>query len=112
MTERRAMRPIVLKFGGELLDDPTSAATVISAVQSIATERPAVIVHGGGKAIDAALKVAGIEKRQVDGRDHRRRRGGIVQQLAAELEHDRAHRSAFGHSSPSRSSMPSITFMF
>ena len=67
MTERRAMRPIVLKFGGELLDDPTSAATVISAVQSIATERPAVIVHGGGKAIDAALKVAGIEKRQVDG---------------------------------------------
>ena len=25
------------------------------------------IVHGGGKEIDAALKVAGIEKRQVDG---------------------------------------------
>ena len=67
MTERRAMRPIVLKFGGDLLDDPASAATVISAVQRVAAERPAVIVHGGGKAIDAALKVAGIEKRQVDG---------------------------------------------
>src|SRR5471030_2066462 len=26
-----------------------------------------VIVHGGGREIDAALKVAGIEKRQVDG---------------------------------------------
>ncbi len=28
---------------------------------------PLVIVHGGGKEIDAALKTAGIEKRQVDG---------------------------------------------
>ena len=28
---------------------------------------PVVVVHGGGKEIDAALKVAGIEKRQVDG---------------------------------------------
>src|SRR5262249_26333497 len=26
-----------------------------------------IVVHGGGKEIDAALKVAGIEKRQVDG---------------------------------------------
>ena len=29
--------------------------------------RSVVIVHGGGKEIDAALKAAGIEKRQVDG---------------------------------------------
>jgi acetylglutamate kinase len=28
---------------------------------------PLVIIHGGGREIDAALKVAGIEKRQVDG---------------------------------------------
>ena len=28
---------------------------------------PLVIVHGGGKEIDAALKTAGLEKRQVDG---------------------------------------------
>ena len=28
---------------------------------------PLVIVHGGGKEIDAALRAAGIEKRQVDG---------------------------------------------
>ena len=32
-----------------------------------ATAGPLVIVHGGGKEIDAALKTAGIEKRQVDG---------------------------------------------
>ena len=28
---------------------------------------PLIIVHGGGKEIDAALKAAGVEKRQVDG---------------------------------------------
>jgi acetylglutamate kinase len=33
----------------------------------VAEGQPLVIVHGGGKEIDAALKVAGIEKKQVDG---------------------------------------------
>src|SRR6185369_14447665 len=31
------------------------------------TAAPLVVVHGGGKEIDAALATAGIEKRQVDG---------------------------------------------
>jgi acetylglutamate kinase len=68
------MRPIVLKFGGELLEDPGYLATVVAAVQSIAAGGPVaaacgpiVIVHGGGKEIDAALRAAGLAKRQVDG---------------------------------------------
>src|SRR5262249_37242181 len=61
-------RPLVLKFGGELLEDRAHLATVVGAVSSItAAGAPVVIVHGGGKEIDAALKLAGIEKRQVDG---------------------------------------------
>src|SRR5262249_23976985 len=61
-------RPLVLKFGGELLEDRAHLATVVGAVSSItAGGAPIVIVHGGGKEIDAALKIAGIEKRQVDG---------------------------------------------
>jgi acetylglutamate kinase len=32
-----------------------------------AASGPLVIIHGGGKEIDAALKTAGIEKRQIDG---------------------------------------------
>jgi acetylglutamate kinase len=61
-------RPIVLKFGGELLDDPSRLATTVATVVRIAgTGAPLVIVHGGGKEIDAALKTAGIAKRQVDG---------------------------------------------
>ena len=70
------MRPLVLKVGGELLEDRTHLATVVSAVARVAIgdvnrgdvqKRDVVIVHGGGKEIDAALKRAGLEKRQVDG---------------------------------------------
>ena len=63
-------QPVVVKFGGELLEQPDRLQTVVAAISRIATRTPRVplvIVHGGGKEIDAALKVAGIEKRQVDG---------------------------------------------
>ena len=65
------MQPLVLKFGGELLEDRERLSTVVAAIQAIiadpAGQPPTVIVHGGGKEIDVALKTAGIEKRQVDG---------------------------------------------
>jgi acetylglutamate kinase len=65
-------RPLVLKFGGELIEDRAHLATVVSAIARVAaggapTRTPIVIVHGGGKEIDAALKVAGLEKRHVEG---------------------------------------------
>ena len=60
-------RPLVLKFGGELLEDRAHLATVVAGVAAISAKEPVVVVHGGGKEIDAALKAAGIEKRQVDG---------------------------------------------
>ena len=60
--------PVVLKFGGELLEDASRMSAVVASVARIAaTGAPLVVVHGGGKEIDAALKLAGIEKRQVEG---------------------------------------------
>jgi acetylglutamate kinase len=59
--------PVVVKFGGELLEDPARLNTVVAALAAAVSEGPLVVVHGGGKEIDAALKHAGIEKRQVDG---------------------------------------------
>ena len=60
--------PVVLKFGGELLEDSARMNGVVASVAAIVkTGTPLTIVHGGGKEIDAALKVAGIEKRQVEG---------------------------------------------
>src|SRR2546428_9610204 len=61
-------RPLVLKFGGELLEDRGNLAAVVAGVASIVESgAPVVMIHGGGKEIDAALQRAGIEKRQVDG---------------------------------------------
>ena len=61
-------RPVVVKFGGELLEEPdrlSDRRRRDGARRAAGT--PLVVVHGGGKEIDAALKGAGIEKRQVDG---------------------------------------------
>jgi acetylglutamate kinase len=62
-----AKSPLVLKFGGELLEDGATLDVVTGAVSRMADSGPVVVVHGGGKEIDAALKVAGIPKQQVDG---------------------------------------------
>lgn len=62
--------PLVLKFGGELLEDPGRTASLARALARLADAKPRVpfvIIHGGGREIDAALARAGIEKRQVDG---------------------------------------------
>ena len=64
------MKPVVVKFGGELLEDPQNRAALASAIARLARKRPLVplvVVHGGGREIDASLARVGIEKRQVDG---------------------------------------------
>ena len=64
------MKPVVLKFGGELLEDRQRVASLASTIAKLTKKKPLVplvIVHGGGREIDAALARVGIEKRQVDG---------------------------------------------
>jgi len=58
---------IVLKFGGELLEGPDDVQRMAAGIRALAARAPLVVVHGGGKEIDAGLAVAGIPKRQVDG---------------------------------------------
>jgi acetylglutamate kinase len=60
-----AGRLLVVKFGGELIEEPDGLAQVVDAVATL--PRPLVIVHGGGREIDAALARAGLQKRQVEG---------------------------------------------
>ena len=60
-------KPVVLKLGGELLEQPADLALVARGIAALAQRSPLVVVHGGGKEIDAALAVAGIPKQQVDG---------------------------------------------
>jgi acetylglutamate kinase len=59
---------LVVKFGGELLEDSSRLQTVVGALGRMTARRmPLVVVHGGGREIDTALKIAGIHKKQVDG---------------------------------------------
>jgi acetylglutamate kinase len=67
MATRNAKTPLVLKLGGELLEQPEDRARMAAGIVALARRRPLVVVHGGGKEIDAALAAAGIPKRQVDG---------------------------------------------
>jgi acetylglutamate kinase len=58
---------MVLKFGGELLEDPARTKAIAGVVRKAAALGPLVVVHGGGREIDRALAAAGIAKQQVDG---------------------------------------------
>jgi acetylglutamate kinase len=57
----------VLKLGGELIENDEKLRLMGKAVARAAKRTPLVVVHGGGREIDAALRQAGIPKRHVDG---------------------------------------------
>ncbi len=59
--------PVVLKIGGELLEDEARMKSAARVVARVAAKTKLVVVHGGGKEIDAALAQAAIPKHQVDG---------------------------------------------
>jgi acetylglutamate kinase len=60
-------RVAVLKLGGELIESDQRLAALGRAIKIAARKARLVIVHGGGREIDAALAQVGIPKRQVDG---------------------------------------------
>lgn len=60
-------RPLVLKLGGELLEQPEDLQRVATGIARLARKTPVVVVHGGGREIDTALAAAGIPTQQVDG---------------------------------------------
>ena len=57
----------VLKLGGELLEDAGAVARAAGAIAREAARGPLVVVHGGGRAIDAELRLRGLEPQFVDG---------------------------------------------
>ena len=60
-------RAVVLKLGGELLEGAARLKAISKVINQAAKTRPLIVVHGGGREIDAALAQVGIPKRQVDG---------------------------------------------
>jgi acetylglutamate kinase len=57
----------VLKLGGELLEDAAAVRASAAAIVRLAEREPVVVVHGGGRSIDAELKVRGLRPRFADG---------------------------------------------
>ena len=57
----------VLKLGGELLDSEAAIAAAARSIVRLAARGPLVVVHGGGRAIDAELAARGESARFVDG---------------------------------------------
>ena len=60
-------RPLVLKLGGELLEEASRMHATARVIARSAAATPFAVVHGGGREIDAALARAGIPTQQVDG---------------------------------------------
>ena len=57
----------VLKLGGELLETPDGRRNIAAAMWRLASRSPLVVVHGGGREVDADMTAKGIPKRAVDG---------------------------------------------
>ena len=65
---RRAARvATVVKLGGELLEDTRRLRGLARALVDEASRGPVVVIHGGGREVDAEMARLGISKRSVDG---------------------------------------------
>lgn len=58
---------VVLKLGGELLESADDLQAIATDIARAGSGAPLVVVHGGGREIDAALAASGIPTQQVDG---------------------------------------------
>jgi acetylglutamate kinase len=57
----------VLKLGGELLEDAAAVRSAAEGIVRLAASTSLIVVHGGGRAIDAELRARGESPRFVDG---------------------------------------------
>src|SRR6185295_19830602 len=66
-TDRTSVRPLVLKLGGELVETAPQRSNIAACARVLSASRPVVIIHGGGRAVDAELARRAIAPRKVDG---------------------------------------------
>jgi acetylglutamate kinase len=59
--------PLVLKLGGELIETAVDRRAMADAIARLAASRPIVVVHGGGRAIDAELARRAIAPTKIEG---------------------------------------------
>lgn len=64
MTETR---PLIVKLGGRLLQEPAAISSLLSVCLQIKQQRPLVLVHGGGAQVESWLQVFGFVTEKIDG---------------------------------------------
>jgi acetylglutamate kinase len=65
--QSRSTRLTVVKLGGELLENASRLRKLTLALAKRSSQEPIVIVHGGGREVDADMAKHGIVKSSVDG---------------------------------------------
>lgn len=58
---------LVVKVGGATLEDPQASPRLLDAIAGLSQRGQAVLVHGGGRAVDRQLARLGMETRRHDG---------------------------------------------
>lgn len=58
---------VLLKLGGELVESADGRRDIARAMHQLRESGPLVVVHGGGREVDAEMAAKGIPKRAVDG---------------------------------------------
>ncbi len=66
-TKPWSRRPIVVKLGGELIEEALSVRRMARTLTELAARESLVVVHGGGREINVDLAKHGIPKRSIDG---------------------------------------------
>lgn len=61
-------RPIVIKYGGSLLEEPDHERPFLKDVATLSKKKRVLLVHGGGHEITRQMEAAGLQARFVEGR--------------------------------------------
>src|SRR4051812_50144793 len=72
---------IVVKVGGSIMDDEAALSTILTDIvfMNYVGMQP-ILVHGGGKAINEAMKTAGLEPQMGQGRRYTEERTPAIAQ--------------------------------
>ncbi|MEE2023397.1 MULTISPECIES: acetylglutamate kinase [Alkalimonas] len=60
-------RPLVVKLGGRLLQEPAAISALLTVCQHIKQQRPLLLVHGGGAQVESWLQTFGFVTEKIDG---------------------------------------------
>lgn len=61
------MSPVIIKVGGALLENQAIASQLLNEIKQLQTQRPVVLVHGGGPLVETLMAAMGLTSTKIDG---------------------------------------------